>query len=104
MPDGWVTFLLRSIPEDLLEDLRTDAEEQQRSFNDLVREILCARMELDCPPSQAESRMRLGRDTQLLLLQPELFYALKEEAALRRTHMRSFILGTLADHYAMEAA
>lgn len=99
MPETWTTFLLRNIDPKLLRRLNADARAEGRSFSDLVRSILCEHYSLDCPPSGAHSKWEFGSRTQLLKLQPELFQAIKEDAAETGLSMRYLVMEALDRRY-----
>jgi hypothetical protein len=91
----WSYFLLRNIPPDLLRHLIDAANEEHRALSDLIRAILCARYDLDCPASLSASKLDYGATTQRLRLQPELFQAIKDDAADRDMTMRAVVLDAL---------
>lgn len=103
VPETWTHFLLRNIDPKLLRRLNADAKQEGRSFSDLVRSRLCEHYELDCPPSGAHSKWEFGARTQLLKLQPELFQAIKEDAAETGLSMRGLVLEALEARYVTES-
>jgi hypothetical protein len=95
----WCFFLLRNIDRRILRKLRKDAEADGRSLSDFIRSILCEHYSLDCPPSEAPSKLEFGARTQLLRLQPGLFQAIKAEAADSPRSMRLIIMDILELRY-----
>ena len=84
----------------LLEDLRTGAQQQDRSVSDYIRALLCDYYELVCDPSDSSSRWQGGPagGQMLLRLQPELHAAIAHDAGTRRATMNSRILWVLETH------
>jgi hypothetical protein len=101
---AWSFFLLRNIDRRLLARLQRDARREHRSLSDFIRSLLCAHFSLDCPPSEAQTRLEFGAQTQLLRLHPELFMAIKEEHLESGESMRSIVMEILETRYRKEAA
>jgi len=102
--DGWAKFLVRDLDPRLLSKIRADADAQDRSLSDIMREILCAHYELDCPPSGKTSRLEHGARTQLLKMHPALFEALKRDSQETQIPMQRLVHEALEAHYTEEAA
>ena len=96
--------MLRRIDRRLLTKLQEDAEREHRSLSDFIRSLLCEHFSLDCPPSEAQTRLEHGSQTQLLRLHPELFMAIKEEHWESGESMRSIVMEILETRYQKEAA
>jgi hypothetical protein len=101
--DGWAKFLVRDLDPRLLSKIRADADAQDRSLSDIMREILCAHYELDCPPSGKTSRLEYGARTQLLKMHPDLFQALKQDSQETQIPMQRLVHEALESHYEEEA-
>lgn len=104
----WPAYLLTNIPIPIRLSLSAQAEQDDVSVADTIRNILCTHYELDCPPVSAGG-YRTSRDkhhTNLLLrVQPDLFRAIKRDAKRQRRTMRHIIMTILAEHdRAIEAA
>lgn len=80
---SWPTYLLRDIPEATRTALEEDAEREERSLIEIIREILCSHYGLDCEPVTAAGRSKFtdGTNTMLLRLQPELWEAIRRDIA-----------------------
>jgi len=101
--DGWCKFLVRDLDPYLFKQIRAEADSQDRSLADIMREILCAHYELDCPPSGKTSRLEFGARTQLLKMHPALFDALKRDSRETGESMQSIVHEALRAHYPQEA-
>jgi hypothetical protein len=97
--DGWCKFLVRDLDPYLLKQIRSEADAQDRSLSDIMREILCAHYSLDCPPSGKTSRLEFGARTQLLKMHPALFEALKRDSQETGTPMQRLVHEALSAHY-----
>lgn len=97
----WPTYLLTEIPADLRAAISADSANRELAVADVVREILCKRFRLHCPPDP--STYVPGRDTGaktlLLRLPPKLTRWLSREANARRKAKRALILEILEAHY-----
>ena len=90
---------MRDLDPRLLSKIRADADAQDRSLSDIMREILCAHYELDCPPSGKTSRLEHGARTQLLKMHPDLFQALKKDSQETQIPMQRLVHEALEAHY-----
>lgn len=97
----WSTYLLKRVPEGLKADIAYEAAARATSHANVVREILCAHFDLDCPPRRAylQPPFEPDKDTIFLRLQPELFSEIKRESASRNAPQRDVILDILKRHY-----
>ena len=102
---SWPTYLLRDIPETTRAAIEVDAELDGVSMIEVVRAILCAHYELDCPPVETLARhgeFIPGTGTMVLRLPPELFDAINEEfhqAGSAYGAKRKIVLDILTAHY-----
>lgn len=94
-------FLLRDMSADLRQNLELDAQDSRIPFQEIIRAILCDHYSLDCPNHKGVIRndQWTGTPTVLLKLQPELFSAIKEDAAETGESMRSLVLAALESRY-----
>lgn len=94
-------FLLRDLAPELRSALEADAETLDQSIMETVRAILCDHYSLNCSVVRGGTRtdLRNGSRTVLLVLQPELFRAIKKDSARSGDSMRSLILNALEAHY-----
>ena len=92
-------FLVRGLSPSLRAALEEDSRE--RPIQETVREILCAHYDLDCTPinGPAQHRTRSGSLTILVKMQPELFSALKQDAAETGESMQSLVHKALESRY-----
>ena len=101
-PADWPTYLLWQLPLDLRKALVDESEARSLSLADVLREILCDEMGLDCEHPRRH-RLPVQRTTPngnlFLRLQPELLEALRETAVERETSVRALVLGILTAHY-----
>lgn len=104
----WPTYLLRDIPEHVRTAIEEDAEREERSLAETMREILCSHYDLDCDPVETFGRRDhvKGTGTMLLRVQPELFQAIKADAGSADTaygsprgEMHRIITAILSDYY-----
>lgn len=97
----WSTYLLKRVPEGLKADIAYEAASSSTSHANVVRDILCTHYGLDCPPHRAylQPDWKPEANTIFMRLQPELFGAIKAEAASRNAHQRDVILDVLKAHY-----
>ena len=102
--DGWAKFLVRDLDPRLLSKIRADADAQDRSLSDIMREILCAHYELDCPPSGKTSRLEHGARTQILRMHPDLKLALELDSDVTGVSQQRLVHEALEAHYTEEAA
>ena len=87
---------------ELRKQLELDAQDERLSLQEIVRSILCAHYDLDCTPKSGTQRADQWNGAATVLLknmQPELFSAIKEDAAETGKSMRSLILEALESHY-----
>jgi hypothetical protein len=100
---SWPTYLLTDIPEDVRAAISQEAAELDLSVAEVVRRILCARYEMECEPVARTSRQPdLGARTFLLRVHPDLFDAIKQDAAEREVTMKAVIMEALRAHYPQE--
>lgn len=76
----WVKFLVRDLDPAILLELQAEAQTEQASVSEVMRQRLCAHFGFDCAPSYAASRPDSNSTTRLLRLQPELFAAIRKRA------------------------
>lgn len=97
----WSTYLLKRVPEGLKADIAYEAAASSTSPANVVRSILCAHFDLDCPPRRAylQPPFKPERDTLFIRMQLPLFEAVKAEATLRNAPQRDVILSILKSHY-----
>lgn len=95
LTDEWVKFLVRDMDEGTLATFRKQADADQVSVAEYMRQILCSHFELDCVPSRASARPDSGSTTRLLRLQPELFAAIRERARVEDCSMQQIVKAAL---------
>jgi len=101
---SWPTYLLRDIPDEIRAAIEADAETEERSMAEIIREILCGHYELNCDPVEAfgPAPKLPGTNTMVLRVQPEVFSAVKADAARMESQygaMRKVIFSILKAHY-----
>lgn len=98
---SWPTYLLKQIPPQERRLLSAEAAAQNVSVNDIIRFILCARYNLNCPREsyRYDPDRDQGATNLLLRLQPKLAKALDREAAGGESK-RAIILDAITTHYA----
>jgi hypothetical protein len=91
------SYLLNGIPAQLRQALAEEAQARDLSLADTMRSILCSHYALDCPPRGSGYNRRRDEGSQQMLLRvsPDLFAAIKEEAAEADLTMRQIILNVL---------
>lgn len=101
---AWNYFLLRSTGPELQKALRVEAQDKQLPLAEVIRSALCEHYELECRPIKGVIRRDAWEnvDTILLRLQPELFQAVKSDAAKTGESMRALILQALEARYLRE--
>lgn len=92
-------FLIRGMSPQLRAALEADSREQP--IQETVRSILCAHYGLDCSPINGMVREDARRRslTILVKMQPELFSALKQDAAETGESMQRIAHEALEAHY-----
>lgn len=95
LTDEWVKFLVRDMDEGTLATFRKQADLEQVSVAEYMRQILCSHFGLDCVPSRAAARPDSGSTTRLLRLQPELFAAIRERARVEGCSMQQVVKAAL---------
>lgn len=97
----WVTYLLKRVPEGVKADIADEAQRTTSSHSNVVRAILCDHFGMDCQHAESRGRPPFwpDRNTLFLRLQPELFSAIKQEAASRNAPMRDVVMEILRSHY-----
>ena len=98
---AWPTYFLKRVPDQLKDNLNTDAETRDVSVADVIRMILCAHYRLDCPPRSTMFHGGIRPHTQntILRLQPGLWRALKDDQKISGRDLRDLIITTLEKHY-----
>lgn len=83
--------------------LEADAIEAGKPIQNIMRGILCEHYDLDCSPIYGNIRKDAWKSaaTMRLKMQPELFQALKEDAAETGESMRSLVMEALEAHYGL---
>lgn len=96
----WPAYLLRNIPHDLRETLSEQAEADDVSLADVIRQALCQRYDMECEPASYGYQPTLdsGADIILIRLQPEVFKLIRKETRGRYGETRRLILETLTDY------
>ncbi len=95
----YVSFLVRNLSPSLLKRMRKEAEKERRSLSDLMRAILCEHYGLDCAPSGAPTRIKLGAQTQHLKIHPHLKRAIEEESKETGISEQRLVHEALEAHY-----
>lgn len=97
----WPAYLLTEIPAELRAAISADSARRELAVADVVREILCRRFRLHCPPDP--STYTPGRDkgarTLLLRMPPKLTNWLGRDSRAKRQSIRTTILEILEAHY-----
>lgn len=96
-------FLIRGMSPALRDALEEDAQAAGLPIQETLRRILCAHYDLDCSPINGMLRKDAWGDatTILVKMQPELFFALKEDAAETGESMQALVHQALEGHYAV---
>ena len=96
----WPAYLLRSIPADTRALLSEQAEADDVSLADVVRQALCRRYGLDCDPASFGYQPGLdsGNDVLIVRIQPEVWRLLKKETRSRYGETRLVILESLDEY------
>lgn len=96
----WPSYLLRGVPHDLREALSEQAESDDVSLADVIRQALCLRYDMECVPASYGYQPTLdsGADIILIRLQPEVFKLIRKETRGRYGETRRLILQTLTDY------
>ena len=96
----WPSYLITPLPETLRDAVEADAEENGESMSEVMRQILCGHYRLRCESVERFGGPKPeGSDRFVLRMQPELFRALKRDAAKHHTTMKALVLETLSAHY-----
>jgi predicted HicB family RNase H-like nuclease len=99
-----VSFIVRNLDPQLLRRLRTDARAEKRSLQDFIRHVLCEHYDLDCPSIGATPRLELGARTKRVLLNREVWEALKADSEETGESMQQLVHQALAQRYVTEQA
>lgn len=96
----WPAYLLRGIPADTRALLSEQAEADDVSLADVVRQALCHHYRIDCPPVSHSYQADLdsGSDVLIVRIQPEVWKKMKRETRGRYGEFRKLILQSLDDY------
>ena len=99
----WPSYLLRSIPEDTRALLSEQAQADDISLGDVVRQALCHHYNMDCDTVSFGYQPQLDTDGDVLLvrIQPEVWRKLKKETRGKYGETKKLILQCIDDY--MEA-
>ena len=94
-------FLIRGMSPALRDALEADAQAAGLPLQETVRRILCDHYDLDCSPINGMLRKDAweGSPTILVKMQPELFSAIKQDAAETGESMQSLVHQALEGRY-----
>ena len=97
----WPSYLFKRVPPELRARLSTEAIAADSSINDVIREHLCRRFKLRCPPRSTGylPQRDSGSEKLLLRLDPKLFKKVCEQAQFADCSIRDVILETLEGDY-----
>lgn len=96
----WPAYLLRGIPAHTRELLSEQAEADDISLADVIRQALCRRYGLDCDPASFGYQPALdsGGDHILIRVQPEVWKLMKKETRGRYGETKALILQSIDDY------
>jgi predicted HicB family RNase H-like nuclease len=96
----WPTYLLKGVPADVRAALSAEAERQDISVADIVRQALCAFYRLDCEPASTlyQPNRDMGSGVLVLRLQPELYRLIKKDTRNRYGAVKTLIMQALTTH------
>jgi predicted HicB family RNase H-like nuclease len=105
----WPSYLLRGVPEDTRALLSEQAQADDVSLADVVRQALCHHYNMDCDTVSFGYQPQLDTDGDVLLvrIQPEVWRKLKKEAGQTKStpakygRTKQIILQSISDY--MEA-
>ena len=102
----WAYFLLRNVDVQLRVALEMKAQAEDKSLQEVIRGALCEHYALECPEMKGRRREDTWTNARTIYLKmwPELFDAVKQDAADTGESMRSLILQALETRYVTEAA
>lgn len=100
-PERKPYFLIRGMSPALRLALELDSTEAGQPIQETVRRILCAHYDLECSPIEGSIRKDAWESaaTILVKMQPELFWAIKEDAAETGESMQVLCHQALEVHY-----
>ncbi len=83
----WPAYVLRGVPASTRALLSEQAEADDVSLADVVRQALCARYQMDCDNASFGYQPALDSGNEIILvrIQPEVWRQLKKEAGATRT-------------------
>ena len=100
----WVSFLVRDLDPYLLEDIRLQAEREERSISDVIRSVLCEHYRLKCPPSGRSTRVEFGAQTIRLRMHPKLWNKIRTQSLRRNVSMQRLVHDALEARYPQKEA
>lgn len=96
----WPAYLLRGVPADTRALLSEQAEADDHSLADVIRQALCHHYHMDCDPASFgyQPGLDTGGEVILIRIQPEVWKLMKKETRGRYGETRKLIL-TCIDNY-----
>ena len=98
---AWPSYLLVNVPELERSSLSEEAAAREMSVGDVVRDILCEKYDLSCPPKSTEHRkwQDKGASNLLVRMPPKLALALEADRVNSGQSKRQIILDAIAARY-----
>jgi hypothetical protein len=98
---AWPSYLLVNVPELERRSLSGEAAAREMSVGDVVRDILCAKYDLSCPPKSKSHRkwQDKGSPNLLVRMPPKLALSLEADARNSGQSKRQIILDAIGAHY-----
>lgn len=96
----WPAYLLRGVPADTRAALSEQAEADDISLADVIRQALCHRYRMDCDHASFGYQPTLdsGGDVILIRLQPEVWKLVKKETRGKYGQTKALILESIDDY------
>ncbi len=97
---SWPSYLLRGVPADTRALLSEQAEADDVSLADVVRQALCARYLMECDNASFKYQASLDTDGDVLLIriQPEVWKLIKRETRGKYGETKRLILESIDDY------
>ena len=96
----WPSYLLRGVPADTRALLSEQAQADDISLGDVVRQALCHHYNMECDPASFgyQHDLDTGNDTLLVRVQPAVFKRMKRETRGRYGATKTLVFQALNDY------